>query len=167
MQESKAHAIFWEPPSRASLGMHSNNFCNVPVNYDHMSVYCGGIMVQHQVHGGKCGICGDPWAGAEKPHEVPGRYATGIIGRSYFQPGQVIDVIIDVVANHKGFFAFRLCPNNNPDKDPEPECFEEYPLEYEDGSLFFFVKPSFRQGTRLVSLSSVFQAMLSLSLIKS
>ena len=24
-----------------------------------------------------------------KPHQYPGRFATGIIGRSYFQPGQV------------------------------------------------------------------------------
>lgn len=39
------HAIFWEPPSRASLGKHNLNFCNVPVNDDHMSLYCGGIVV--------------------------------------------------------------------------------------------------------------------------
>ena len=36
------HAIFWEPPSRATLGQHNENFCNVPVNYDHMSLWCGG-----------------------------------------------------------------------------------------------------------------------------
>ena len=39
------HAIFWEPPSRASLGKHSRNMCNVPINDDHMSLYCGGIAV--------------------------------------------------------------------------------------------------------------------------
>ena len=31
---------------------------------------------------------------------------------------QVIEVIIDLVANHKGFFAFALCQNNNPLQDP-------------------------------------------------
>ena len=41
----KGHAIFWEPPSRASLGKHNMNFCNVPINNDHMSLYCGGIEV--------------------------------------------------------------------------------------------------------------------------
>ena len=41
----KGHAIFWEPPSRASLGKHNLNFCKVPVNDDHMSLYCGGIKV--------------------------------------------------------------------------------------------------------------------------
>jgi hypothetical protein len=42
----EGHAIFWEPPSRASLGKHNLNFCRVPVNNDHMSVYCGGINVR-------------------------------------------------------------------------------------------------------------------------
>ena len=31
---------------------------------------------------------------------------------------QVIEVIVDLVANHKGFFAFALCQNNDPLKDP-------------------------------------------------
>ena len=39
------HAIWWEPPSRATLGQHNENVCNVPVNYDHMSLWCGGIDV--------------------------------------------------------------------------------------------------------------------------
>ena len=39
------HAIFWEPPSRASLGKHNMNFCKVPVNNNHMSLWCGGIVV--------------------------------------------------------------------------------------------------------------------------
>ena len=43
---------------------------------------------QHKKFGGKCGICGDPYEGYQ-PHQVPGKWATGIIGRSYFQPGQV------------------------------------------------------------------------------
>ena len=45
LDQVRGHAIFWEPPSRASLGKHNMNFCYVPVNDDHMSLYCGGIMV--------------------------------------------------------------------------------------------------------------------------
>jgi len=41
------HAIFWEPPSRASLGKHNMNFCKVPVNNNHMSLWCGGIKVSN------------------------------------------------------------------------------------------------------------------------
>ena len=46
------------------------------------------FQAQHKDFGGKCGICGDPFEGYQ-PHQVPGKYATGIIGRSYFEPGQV------------------------------------------------------------------------------
>ena len=46
------------------------------------------FQAQHQDFGGKCGICGDPFEGYQ-PNQVPGKYATGIIGRSYFRPGEV------------------------------------------------------------------------------
>ena len=46
------------------------------------------FQAQHKDFDGKCGICGDPYEGYQ-PHQVPGKYATGIIGRSYFEPGQV------------------------------------------------------------------------------
>lgn len=147
----KAHAIFWEPPSRASLGIHNQNFCKVPVNYDHMSVYCGGVSVQHSAgNQGRCGICGDPFDAPpqKKPHEKPfGRFATGIITRHYRDPGQVIPVIIDVVANHGGFFAFALCVNNNPDKDPDQGCFRQLPLD--NGDMLYRVTPAVRKGTRI------------------
>ena len=77
------------------------------------------LQVQHYENDGKCGVCGDSWGASDRPHEAPGgRFATGIIGRSYLAPGSVIDVAIDVVANHRGFFVFMLCQNNNPDQDP-------------------------------------------------
>ena len=41
-QMADGHAIFWEPPSRATLGDHNKNMCNVQKNDDHMSLWCGG-----------------------------------------------------------------------------------------------------------------------------
>ena len=74
--------------------------------------------------GGKCGICGDPWGDSPREHEAPGgRYANGIIAQTY-KPGQIIDVNIEVTANHKGYFIFRLCANNNVKQDPDQECFD-------------------------------------------
>ena len=75
--------------------------------------------------GCKCGICGDAWDDLPRQHEAPkGRYANGIIVRNY-QPGDIMDVTIDVTANHYGEFVFKLCPNNNVNKDPLQECFEK------------------------------------------
>jgi len=141
MKVVDGHAIFWEPPSRASLGKHNKNLCNVPENDDHMSLWCGSRDVQHYENDGKCGVCGDSWGATDRPHEAPGgKFATGIIGRSYHTPGSVIDVAIDVVANHRGFFAFMLCQNNNPDQDPTQECFQ--PLKLADGSEKYMLTAS-------------------------
>lgn len=68
---------------------------------------------------------------------------------STFATFKVIEVIIDVVANHKGFFAFRLCPNNNPQKAPNAECFSQFPLKLADGESFHFLEPTARMGTRV------------------
>lgn len=81
---------------------------------------------QWDVNKGKCGICGDPFDEAVKPHEAPGGlYATGTITATYVQ-GQTIPVTLQITANHKGFYEFRLCPNNNVQQDPTQECFDRY-----------------------------------------
>ena len=47
------------------------------------------LQSQYEEHGGYCAVCGDEYEGEDRPHEVPGEFATGILGRSYFEPGQV------------------------------------------------------------------------------
>ena len=70
---------------------NSGNVCDVPVNYDHMSLWCGGIAAQHDLYNGYCDICGDGYGDDYRPNRYPGKYATGITSRSYFEPGQVRD----------------------------------------------------------------------------
>jgi hypothetical protein len=48
-------------------------------------------------------------------------------------------VIIDVDANHLGFFVFALCENNNLEKDSDQSCFMKHRLSYEDESNIFFI----------------------------
>ena len=75
--------------------------------------------------GGLCGICGDAFDAVIKEHEAPGgKYANGIIVGEYAQ-GSVIDISIDVTSNHKGYFEFKLCPNNNVNQDPGQDCFDK------------------------------------------
>ena len=70
-----------------------------------------------------------------------GRYANGLITRNYL-PGSDMVVKVDVTANHKGFFTFRLCANNNTDQDPRQQCFDQTILKVIDISAC--VLPSFR-----------------------
>ena len=81
---------------------------------------------------GRCGVCGDPWQGP-RDNEPGGKYARGIIVRRY-RPNSVIRLVVDLTAPHKGWFEFRLCPNNNPLRAVTHECLDRYLLERSDGS---------------------------------
>ncbi|XP_045212254.2 uncharacterized protein LOC123563489 isoform X2 [Mercenaria mercenaria] len=117
------HGRLIDPPSRSSMWRYG--FKNPP-NYDDNQLYCGGVQVQYELNGGKCGVCGDPWNGP-RPNEPPGKYANGIIVRKY-SPGEVITVVIELTANHKGWMEFKICPNDDPLKTVTQECLDRYVL---------------------------------------
>ncbi|KAK0058915.1 solute carrier family 25 (mitochondrial carrier protein) member 16 [Biomphalaria pfeifferi] len=120
----EGHGRLIEPPSRATMWRQGYP---TPENYDDNQLFCGGVGVQYGENKGKCGVCGDPWNGPRE-HEAGGKYANGIIVRSY-QVGQVIDVSVELTANHKGYFEFRLCPTDNPFERVTHSCLAKYPLK--------------------------------------
>lgn len=118
------HASLIEPPSRAAMNLYG--FPQNPVDYQHNEGFCGGFSHQFSpAIGGRCGICGDAWDANPRQHEAPGgKFANGIITRTY-RPGQDIEVKVDVTANHKGYFTFKICANDNTGQDPGQECFDQ------------------------------------------
>jgi hypothetical protein len=56
-------------------------------------------------------------------HEAPGRFATGLIVRRYTS-GQIINVEVQITADHKGYFTFRVCPNEDFRLDKGQDCFD-------------------------------------------
>ncbi|XP_005092455.1 uncharacterized protein LOC101859842 [Aplysia californica] len=123
----QGHGRLLEPPSRSSMWRLGYD---TPHNYDDNQLFCGGVGVQYGQNGGKCGVCGDPWNGP-LDNEAGGKYATGIIVRKY-RTGQVIDVTVELTANHKGYFEFHVCPSDNPFAKITHECLKKYPLLVED-----------------------------------
>jgi len=117
------HGSLIEPPSRSVMNMYG--FHENPVDWNWGASYCGGRDHQHSSEiNGRCGICGDPWDANPREHEAPnGKYANGIITRNY-QPGSEINVTVRIKTNHKGYFMFRLCKNDNVKKDPDQSCFD-------------------------------------------
>ncbi|RWS17733.1 uncharacterized protein B4U79_14022 [Dinothrombium tinctorium] len=91
------HARMVEPPTRNTLWRFG---FNTPPNYEDNQLFCGGIKVQWQDNGGKCGVCGDPYNGV-RAHETGGLMARNITIRNYV-PGSVVDVVIELIANHAG-----------------------------------------------------------------
>ena len=82
------------------------------------------FQIQWEVNKGNCSVCGDPWQGPHENLPPNGKYAQGIITRD-FNEGDVIISKVQVTADHKGYFEFKLCPNNDVTKPVTQECLDK------------------------------------------
>ncbi|XP_025423907.1 uncharacterized protein LOC112693172 [Sipha flava] len=124
-KESDGHGRLIEPPSRSSMWRYG---FSTPPDYNDHELYCGGFTRQYQTNGGKCGICGDPWDSPQpRLHEAGGKYGLGVIVRRY-KTGQPMIVRVELTANHRGYFEFRLCPNNAPKQVATQACLDKHVL---------------------------------------
>jgi len=124
------HGYLLKPPARTTAWRVG---FNTPINYNDNQLFCGGFTNQWNVNNGKCGICGDPWNGPRESEAPGGRYATGTIVAKYTE-GQIIDIDVRITTNHKGWFEFKLCENNNIYQDSDQSCFDKHLLVHKDGS---------------------------------
>ncbi|XP_037091388.1 uncharacterized protein LOC119111687 [Pollicipes pollicipes] len=138
VREASGHGRLMDPPARNSLwrfGFPGS------VNYNDNELYCGGFVVQYEQNGGKCGVCGDNYAQSEpRPHEAGGEFAKGVITKRY-APGQIIDIEVELTANHKGNFVIRLCPHNNDKKTVTQECLNKHVLRVAGTNSIRFIIP--------------------------
>ena len=77
---------------------------------------------------GQCGVCGDRIDGSRDNEAPSGRYFTGMTTQTY-KAGSVIDARVEMMANHLGWFYFKLCPVTNNQVEVTQECLDNYPLE--------------------------------------
>ncbi|XP_044745595.1 uncharacterized protein LOC123307378 [Coccinella septempunctata] len=130
LKETLGHGMMLEPPNRSSLWRF---YPNVPANYDDDGNFCGGMTVQWDTFGGKCGVCGDVY---NQPHpqenENTGKYGKFGVVRTY-KAGSTIDVGVLLTTSHRGNFKYSLCVLEDPTKPESGEdCFQ--PLTLSDGS---------------------------------
>ncbi|GFQ82700.1 chitin-binding type-4 domain-containing protein [Trichonephila clavata] len=124
------HAALYEPPGRSSMWRFG---FKTPVNDDDAELYCGGITKLWKINKGKCGICGDAWDLPEpRPNEDGGKYGKGIVVRTY-KAGQEFTSTVFIVANHEGYFEFKLCPVK-PGVKIDQNCLDQHPVGLADGS---------------------------------
>ena len=74
--------------------------------------------------GGKCGVCGDPIDGPRLNEAPKGKYFTGMITETY-EAGSVIDVRVEMLANHRGWIVFKICPALNDSVEVTQECLDQ------------------------------------------
>ncbi|CAG2190047.1 unnamed protein product [Mytilus edulis] len=145
------HGRMIEPPMRSSMWRYG---FKTPKNYNDNELNCGGF-AKMMDDGGRCGPCGDPWI-SPRNNEAGGKYATGTIARHY-ATGQIINVTVELTSNHKGYYEFRLCPNNNPSRAVTQECLnrnvlnimghgKRYVIDSPDSNLFMEFQLSLPPG---------------------
>jgi len=83
--------------------------------------------VQWDQNDGKCGVCGDRYDVTPRPNEAGGTFAKNITA-AYYNKGSSIDISVQITANHKGWFEFRLCKNDNFSKTFTHDCLDEHLL---------------------------------------
>ncbi|OQR74968.1 hypothetical protein BIW11_08731, partial [Tropilaelaps mercedesae] len=80
--------------------------------------------VQWADNDGRCGVCGDSYSEARpRRHETGSSLDPNVTVRTY-APGEDVVIIVDVVANHLGYFEFGLCPRNDSGIRETEDCFQ-------------------------------------------
>ncbi|KAF5280320.1 hypothetical protein FQR65_LT03129 [Abscondita terminalis] len=114
------HGMMLDPPNRSSLWRFNNSF---PINYNDNENFCGGFGVQWNLHGGKCGPCGDNYADSvPRKNENTGTYGLGYIA-AHYPSGSTINVLVRLTANHRGTLSYGLCKLIDKTKPEEESCF--------------------------------------------
>ena len=151
--EVLTHGRFIEPPARTSAWRFG---FGTPRDYNDHETNCGGFSRQWTKNGGRCGQCGDAWDLAQpRPGEAGGKFGRGVIVRSY-RPGQTVKVTVDVTANHRGYFQFRLCPQTSPTVPAPQDCFDNdqnlLELSEAGAGTRFYIRPGTGSQSALVRL---------------
>ncbi|XP_059160493.1 uncharacterized protein LOC131944049 [Physella acuta] len=123
-----SHGRLWEPPGRSTMWRRGYG---TPINYQDNQLFCGGFGHQQSL-GYRCGVCGDPYDGMRE-NEEGGKYATGTVTNTYTQ-GQRATFQVDLTANHRGYFEFRICPKNSAEEKTTQECLDLHLVKLADGS---------------------------------
>ncbi|XP_037091409.1 uncharacterized protein LOC119111709 [Pollicipes pollicipes] len=121
----RGHGRLKDPPCRASMWRYG---WDTPEDYTDNELFCGGR--DHEIEqGGKCGICGDPYDDpVPRKHEIGGPFYKGYLVANY-TAGSVVTVTVNITANHKGFFQFKMCSVPGFQTEATQECLDRTILE--------------------------------------
>ena len=91
----------------------------------------------HIWHFSRCGVCGDAFdEPSPQHHETGGDYGNAVITKTYVK-NSVIQLEVELTANHKGRFTFKLCPVRGGRQEATQKCLDKHPLTQLDGEEEF------------------------------
>lgn len=124
VQTSYQHGYLMDPPARSSAWLVDEDYYECCREYLHNQMFCGGKNHQWRVNDGKCSICGEAWDKPNKLWEKGGANYLGKVLRQY-KTGSVMDVHVEISANHLGHFEFRVCRVDGWEGDATQECLDQ------------------------------------------
>ncbi|KMZ02470.1 uncharacterized protein LOC6727358 [Drosophila simulans] len=134
MGQLEGHGMMLSPTGRSSRWRYDNS---APKNYDDNALYCGGLWKQTE-NDNKCGLCGDDWSLEQpRPNELGGKYGSGVIVKSFAGVAEA-EINVKITANHLGYFRFHICDLDENGSESE-DCFDQYPLNFTDGSQKYYI----------------------------
>ncbi|KAG4079653.1 hypothetical protein HA402_010433 [Bradysia odoriphaga] len=99
------HGFVLNPLSRTSIFRERDrNGAQPPFWWNDTGVWCGNE--QQDLQYSRCGRCGDIFG--ETHANQGGQFDKAIITGTY-QAGQIIDMVVEITANHRGHFEIELC----------------------------------------------------------
>lgn len=109
------------------------------------------LQVQWTLNGGKCGVCGDSFTGPRDNEAPHGEFANGVIVKKY-EVGQLMEIKVHLTANHKGWFEYRLCQNDDPQRTVQQSCFDQHLLADKNGETRFMIQSDMKRVSHKVQL---------------
>lgn len=74
-------------------------------------------------------MCGDAYDGIRNNELPDGKYARNLVITGQYRSGDVITAKVQLTANHRGFFEFRLCPATSDHVEVTQDCLDENVLQ--------------------------------------
>ncbi|KAL3862606.1 hypothetical protein ACJMK2_008563 [Sinanodonta woodiana] len=110
VEEVGGSAFLLDPPGRSALW---NFQIRAPVNYNYMSLNCGGKLVERLDNGTvTCGLCGDDIDGPQE-NLFGGKYVSRVIFSRFYHEGDVVEFRVWNNNPERGWYEFRLCQNGD------------------------------------------------------
>jgi hypothetical protein len=131
-----SHGRLLNPPARSSCWREFPNQC--VAEYTDTQMNCGGFDTQWNRNKGKCSVCGEDWSSNSQLFSKGGPKYTGFIVRKY-KHAQVMDVQVEVTANHLGWFEFRACNLDGTSQDATEACLNKNLLRDRSGKSRFHI----------------------------
>ncbi|RUS78947.1 hypothetical protein EGW08_013288, partial [Elysia chlorotica] len=131
----RGHGRMLDPPSRMSAYLAG---FDTPPNYEDHQMNCGGISLQWDTNGGRCGVCGDPWSGPRLYERPDGAMVQGepVITKTYSE-NESIKVSIQITMNHKVRFQIQFVVSRLNRQYSDQDCLDKHLLADDTGRTRF------------------------------